>query len=164
MKIITQDEELAKDVTQEAFLKAYKNISNLKNKNKFGQWVFTIALNVKNDMLREKINNRNNTISLFDKDGKMQDYIIELTDFNTPEKSYEYIETIQELRKYIKELSIEEREIIILRYLDKLTYEQISEQTNVKESTLRVKALRAKAKILNKLKGYLGVKEHNSND
>ena len=52
---ILLDTELAKDAAQETFLRAFSNMDTLKDKSKFSSWVCSIAVNVCNRMLMQKI-------------------------------------------------------------------------------------------------------------
>lgn len=156
---IALDAELAKEVVQEAFFKAYSKIDTLRDKGKFSQWVCTIAVNEYNDMLNKKIISRARDISLYD-DEKNEKYIPELTETNTPEKIYEKKEISLIIKKCIGELNIEERQMITLKYYNKFTYAEMAEVMNVRESTLRVKMLRTRYKILNKLTKHLDLQEY----
>ena len=149
---ITRDTELAKDITQEVFYTAFSSMDTLKDKNKFGKWVCVIAVNISNNMLRQKIRHRNRNVSLFDKDGNIQGCVVELTALSNPEEAYDDKEKLQEILNCIDGLDMEERQIIHLKLFEDFTYVEIAEQMQMKESTVKMKALRAKAKIAKKLK------------
>ena len=155
--IITQDEELSKDATQEAFLTAFSKIDTLKDINKFCSWVTAIVVNLSKDMLRRKIQERKRVISLYDEDNNIHKKIgIEL--LNIPEDHYEEQEEIMTIRKCINELDVEERQIVVLKYFGEYSYVQIAKQLNKKESTVRMKALRAREKISKKLENYYNIR------
>lgn len=160
---ITQDAELSKDIAQEVFYRAFLRIDTLKDGSKFGSWILSITANVTKDMLKQKILNRNKTIPLYDNDGNMKDDILSLSDKNTPEELYEDTEEIQEVLRYIDELDIEERQIIYLKYFEEFTYAQIAEQMNLKEGTVRMKVMRAKEKIINRIKKSMDMRGTGSN-
>ena len=151
---IIQDAGLAEDVVQEVFYSAFSSIDTIKDKNKFGKWVCVIAVNISNNMLRQKIKHRNRNVSLYDKDGNIQSYVVELTALNNPEEAYEDKEEIQEILDCIDGLDTEEKQIIYLKFYEDFTYAQIAEQIQMKESAIKMKVLRAKAKIARKLKKY----------
>lgn len=155
--IITQDEELSKDATQEAFLTAFSKIDTLKDINKFGSWVTAIVVNLSKDMLRRKIQERKRVIPLYDEDNNIhKKIVIEL--LNIPEDHYEEQEEIMTIRKCINELDVEERQIVVLKYFGEYSYVQIAKQLNKKESTVRMKALRAREKISKKLENYYNIR------
>lgn len=151
---ITQDAGLAEDVVQEVFCSAFSSLDTLKDKDKFGKWVCVIAVNISNNMLRKKIKQRNRNISLYDKDGNIQSCIIELRASNNPEEAYEDKEEIQQILSCIDGLNAEEKQIIHLKFFEDFTYTQIAEQLQLKESTIKMKVLRSKAKIAKRLERY----------
>jgi len=151
---IIQDAGLAEDVVQEVFYRAFSSIDSIKDKNKFGKWVCVIAVNISNNMLRQKIIHRNRNVPLYDKDGNIQSCVIELTTLNNLEEAYEDKEEMQEILNCIDGLDTEEKQIIFLKFYEDFTYAQIAEQIQMKESAIKMKVLRAKAKIARKLKKY----------
>lgn len=152
---LTFDKELARDATQEAFLKAFLGIDTLKDKAKFSAWICSIATNVCKDMIRQKIIQRDSSVPIYDDDGNTKEYIAELRDFNIPEKVYENKEIRQELRKCIHEMPHDVRQILILRIYSGLSYNEIADQLNMNENTVKTKMHRAKERIEKKLRGFV---------
>jgi len=151
---ITFDKELARDATQEAFLKAFMGIDTLKAKDKFSAWLCSITTNVCNDMVRQKIIQRDNSVPIYDDEENTKEYIVELRDFNIPEKVYEDKEIRQELKKYIYEMPHDVRQILILRIYRGFSYIEIAEQMDMNENTVKTKIHRAKERIEKKLRSY----------
>lgn len=160
---LTSDEELSKDITQITFTRAFEGLSKLKDKSKFSAWVCAIAVNVSKDMLRKKINNRNKVISLYDKNGNIQDYLQDIVDFDNIEEQYEANEMIKYIIKYINSLDIEEKQIIHLKYFENYTYAEIAKIMNMKQSTIGMKLLRFKEKLSNKISKIFEEKELGKN-
>jgi len=160
---LTSDEELSKDITQITFTRAFEGLSKLKDKSKFSAWVCAIAVNVSKDMLRKKINNRNKVISLYDKNGNIQDYLQDMVDFDNIEEQYEANEMIKYIIKYINSLDIEEKQIIHLKYFENYTYAEIAKIMNMKQSTIGMKLLRFKEKLSNKISKIFEEKELGKN-
>lgn len=156
------DVELAKDITQEAFYRAFLRIHTLRDKDKFGSWVCSIALNVGKDMLKERITYRNNNISLDEENENLQERMAKLVDLNIPDEIYEKNEVRRELQKYISELDEDSQRIIFLKYHQELTYNEIAEKMDMKLSTVKVKMHRAKEKIVIKLEKYFDIKGEGS--
>lgn len=149
---ITLDTELAQDATQEAFYKAFLKLDTLKDKGKFYPWLYSIVVNVCKDMLRLRSRDINRTIGIYDEEGKLRDYNIpELGNVCTPEDIYEDQERIQEIIECIEELTIEEQQILNLKYYHEFTYAEIAEILGIKEGTAKMKAFRARKKIIQKL-------------
>lgn len=161
---LTSDEELSKDITQTTFTRAFEGLSKLKDKSKFSAWVCAIAINVTKDMLRKKINNRNKIVSLYDKNGNLQEHLQNLINFDNIEEQYEATEMVKYIFKYINSLSFEEKQIIHLKYFENCTYSEIAKIMNMKQSTIGMKLLRFKEKLWDKINKALSEKELSNNE
>ena len=148
---------MAEEATQEAFVKAFNKFDTLRDRSKFGSWVCSIAVNVCKDLLKRVIVDRQRNVSIYDRDGKIKDYIYELRDFNIPEKIYENIEIREELKHCIDELDTDTQMIINLKYYHDFTYKEIAEIMNIKEGTAKTRLYRAKRKIAKSLKSHFNV-------
>ncbi len=153
--IATRDSELSKDVTQEAFLTAFIKIDTLKDKDKFGNWVCAIAVNLSKDMLRKRNREKRMNDPLFDEHGNLHSGVTAASTL-VPEEWCESREDLRAILKCLGELDIEERQVIILKFFQGMSYVEISHALKIKESTLRMRALRAKEKISNKVKYHFG--------
>ena len=154
---ILLNKELAKDAVQETFLKTFLKIDTLKDKSKFNIWICTITRNVCKDMLRQICKQRNKNISIYDEDGSIKNNIVELSDFNVPDKIYENNVARRELKALIGEMDMDTQTIINLRYFEDFTYEQIAKYMDIKENNVRVKLHRVKQKIADKMRKYLAM-------
>lgn len=152
---ILHNKELAKDAVQEAFIKAFLKIDKLNDKSKFSIWICTITRNVCKDMLRQICKQRNKNISIYDEEGNIKNNIVELSDFNIPDKILEDNEIKQELKAFIGEMDADSQTIINLRYFEDFTYVQIAEYMEINENNVKVKLHRAKRKIADKIKNIL---------
>ncbi len=154
LKIVI-DKGLAEDVAQEAFVSAFLKIKTLKDKSKFSAWVCTIAENVAKNVLKQKVNRYNKIISLEIMDTKIPDDLIQLGEKDNPEILYEENEAAMEILNCIEGLDSEGRHILHLKIYEGLTYADIAEQMNIKEGTIRMKALRAREKVYKKMNRYV---------
>lgn len=147
------DSELAKDATQEAFIKAYQKIDTLKDINKFEAWVLKIVRNTCRNMIKSS-RNQNKNIVLYDNEENLNYNIDEFNSSDIPEKIFENKELRDELHKYINQLDREEQHIIFLRMHFNFTYKQLAEHLGLKESIVKSKAHRAKVKVYHRLQEY----------
>jgi RNA polymerase sigma-70 factor (ECF subfamily) len=147
---ILYDVELAKDATQETFMRAFSKLDTLSDKSKFSPWVYAIAVNICNRMLKQKITYRNKNISIYDDEGNMLN-ISELVDFNVPDKIFENNEIRQELKQCIGELDVETQQIINMRFGNEFSIQEIAECLDLKEGTIKSRIYRAKRKIADEL-------------
>lgn len=128
------------DITQDVFVKIYYSLNKFSFKSKFSTWLYKITLNKCRDYLRRK-----KILSFFiPLDENV--YSADFTD--TLEKK----ETIQIIRQSINKLSSKLKEVIILRDIEQLNYEEISTILNCNEGTVKSRLFRAREK----LKYYLG--------
>jgi RNA polymerase sigma-70 factor (ECF subfamily) len=125
-----KDEEIAKDILQETFLKAMKvSLEEEKAKN----YLFKIAKNLAIDYLR--------------KEGRLV-YEEELLEGNVENPEY-----IIENRDIWRPLNEIEKEVLILYYYKGYSYEEISKKLRISLNTVKSHIYRAKKKIYNYLKG-----------
>jgi RNA polymerase sigma-70 factor, ECF subfamily len=148
---ILSDTDLAKDATQETFMRAFSKLNTLNDKSKFSAWICVIAANICNKMIKQKITYRSKNTSIYDDDGNMKSGINELIDFNVPDKILEDNEIRQELKQCIGELDVETQQIINMRFANEFSIEEIAVCLDMKEGTVKSRIHRAKQKIADKL-------------
>ncbi len=138
---MTKNREEAEEISQDTFIKAYKNLKKFKGDSKFSTWLYRIAYHTSLDNIKKNKNN-NNTFE-----------INEIT-FNQIQSVENILEGIErkERAKIIDEcllqLPEEERSIIWMFYYDDLSLKEIMEVTSLSEANLKVKLHRARKKLL----------------
>lgn len=133
----------AQDLTQETFIKAFRNITKLKQADKFKPWLFSIAINLIKDFYRKK-----KLLSFF---GRATD-LETLIEYNCLSDNKSNIETAQEFqeevtKKYTQSLSKNEKQVFLLKYIDDLTIPEIAQALNKNENTVKTHLYRSIAKI-----------------
>lgn len=144
------------DVAQDAFLKAWRGIKDFKGNSAFSTWLYRITVNTAKDALTLK-NKRGAELSSTLEEGEVMD----TPDTETPEKALVEKERREELKKAIDSLDVSMREIVILRELNGLSYEEISMILDVELGTVKSRLSRAREKlreILLEQKEIFGVK------
>lgn len=138
---LARDKELAKDITQEAFLKALKSLHTLKDDSKVKSWLFSIA--------------RNGYFTEMKKRNKLSfDELLEdLVDVQglTPEQIYLLREQEEWWDRILKTLNEEEQRICQLRVHEKYSYDEIAQVLAIKSGVVRVKFHRLRIKLINLL-------------
>lgn len=139
------DRGLAEDAAQEAFFVAFRDISKLKKADHFGRWLAKISRNIASDMAKARRRNKLFPIENYDSVSKDED------------KEDKNVEVV---RRIISELPIKIREVIYLRYYDKMSYQQISDILGISQEAVNGRLRRAKKLIAKKLlpKGSVEVK------
>lgn len=137
---VLQDEEKAKDVFQETFMKFFKSFKKKREMTNVEAFIFRIA---RNNCLTLKKSKHNNTIPIEDKD------------FKFDQKNYEEIELLELTKSAIDCLKLEYREPLILREYNDLSYEQIAEILSITTGMVKIRIYRGKKKIKKILDPYV---------
>ena len=134
---MTRNPHDAGDLVQEAFIKVYEQLEKYDGKGAFSSWLYRVAINHCMDEFRKKRYQM--------KQVEMDEELIE--DPKHPEVIFLKNEKSRHLERLISSLPEDERMIILLRYVNELTYDEISELAEVPISTVRNKLHRAKKKM-----------------
>lgn len=141
---ITKDKELSKELTNEAYLKAYNKLETLNDINKFKQWVCVISANLAKNHIRKN----NKFVSSYPMETLEDDKITEDIVLESIEKE----ETKETVQKALNQLDPDSKEIITLRYYHDLNYEELAKSLCLKKGTIKSRLNRAKNKLYNILK------------
>lgn len=113
------NEEEVEDILQDIFLKVYKNLNSFDSSLKFSSWIYRIAHNETVDKIR-KNKNRTRDVSIDNEDIKIILKSNENIEDNLVNK-----ENVEKIKKIIMELPESYREVLILRYMEERSYEEI---------------------------------------
>ena len=138
---ITKDKELSKDLTNEAYLKAYSKLETLDDINKFKQWVCVIGANLAKNHIRKQ----SKIVSFYPMEIIEDEHVTEDIVIESIIKE----EQKKKLRESLEELDPDAKEIIMLRYYHNLTYEEVAKTLSLKKGTVRSRLSRAKDKLYN---------------
>jgi len=145
---MTKNEEDALDISQEAFLKAYRQLEGFRGESKFSVWLYRLTYNLCVDFLRKKP--RAGVISLTYQDEGDESHDLEIPDVrNLPEDSLIRRETRESIAESINALSPRYREILVMREITGMSYGDISETLNISEGTVKSRLARARLSLAN---------------
>jgi RNA polymerase sigma-70 factor, ECF subfamily len=150
-KHITQNDEDAEDVLQEAFLKAYEHIDGFKGDSKFYTWIVRIAVNEALMKLRKRKTDR--TVPLdepVDTGEEMVNREIAVWEDN-PEQRYSQTEIQQILDEAVESLKPDFRTVFVLRDIEELSTEETAETLNISVPAVKSRLLRARLALREKL-------------
>lgn len=138
------DKELVNDVSQEVWIKIYKNLDHFNGTSSFSTWVYRIAYNACMDTIRK--NSKMVTYSMDQEEGGEEgtfkrEYI---APGNTPEENSLQREEREEIWAGMEQLSQEHKTILTLRYVNELNYQEIEEITGLSNGTVKSRLARAK--------------------
>ncbi len=118
-----KDSTLAEDATQETFLKVWKKLNTFDTAGSFKSWILRITRNTNIDILRKKKSFNFTELGVNDEDNFVES--IESTD-PLPDEVFAHIEDKEVLRSMLENLSLQEREVIRLRYGEDMSFEEIA--------------------------------------
>lgn len=144
------------DVTQEAFIKAYRALPSFRGDSAFYTWLYRIGINTAKNYL-VAMGRRAPTSTEFDsEDAETFEDGDQLRDVNTPEAELLSKEIAQTVNDTMDQLPEELRIAITLREIEGLSYEDIAASMNCPIGTVRSRIFRAREAIAEKLRPLLG--------
>lgn len=143
------NQEEAEDIVQETFLRVYRKRNAYKRIAKFSTWIYTIAGNLSRTELRRR--KRRKLFSVTDMGFEDRDYEISDEGHN-PENQVDGVIQEEIIHKEINNLSPKFREVIILRDVQELSYEEISKIIKVPIGTVKSRVNRGRIRLQTQLK------------
>lgn len=141
----TGSREEAEDLAQDTFLKLYKSKHLYKEIAKFSTWFYTIAINIAKTNLRKKKNYSSISISDFDPDGE-KDFDLK-ADVLSPEETAQAGIENEFIQQAINSLDDKFKEVIILRDIQDMDYEEIAEIMQLPLGTVKSRINRGREKL-----------------
>jgi RNA polymerase sigma-70 factor (ECF subfamily) len=138
---MTKNKEESEEISQDTFIKAYKNLNKFKGESKFSTWLYRIAYHTCLDQIKKNKNN-NTTFEIHE---------VTLNQIQSADDILQGIER-RERAKIMDEcllrLPEEERSILWMFYYDELSLKEIIEVTSLTEANVKVKLHRARKRLL----------------
>lgn len=143
------------DVTQEAFIKAYKAIPKFRGDSQFYTWMYRIAINTaKNHLVSRSRRPPGSDIDI--QDAEHFESATQLKDIETPENHMAGEELRATVRKALSNLPEDLRTAVTLREFDGLSYEEIASVMDCPVGTVRSRIFRGREAIDKELEPLLG--------
>ena len=147
------DIELARELSQEAFIRAWSALERFNPKYRFSTWLFRIAHNLGIDQLRRR---RLLTTPLYRTDSGGDEVEVVVPDLDKdPLGHLENRILASELREVIDNLRPEYRELVLLRHFGGLSYQDIADFTEMPLGTVKNKLFRAHSVLRKALTDFL---------
>ncbi len=123
--------EVARDLTQDTFIKAYQNLGRLTDQSRFSSWLYKIALNE----CRMRFRRGKNRIDVpYD---EQVDPELEQSQAPDPERQVQQRERVEILRRAFQELPQEQRAVILMKEYQGLKFHEIAEVLDAPVSTIK---------------------------
>ncbi len=150
-KNITQNDEDAEDVMQEAFLKAYSHLDSFQGNSKFYTWIVRIAVNESLMKLRKRKSDK--LVSLDEQVDTGEDMVLrEIAVWeDNPEAQYSQEEMRGILEKSVESLAPIFRTVFVLRDIEDLSTEETAEALGISIPAVKSRLLRARLQLREKL-------------
>jgi RNA polymerase sigma-70 factor (ECF subfamily) len=157
---MVRDPGEVEDVTQEAFIKAYRALPNFRGESAFYTWLYRIAINTAKNYL-VSMGRRAPTTTEFDhEEAESFDDAEALRDTATPENELLGREIADTVNRAVEALPEDLRTAITLREIEGLSYEEIAGVMNCPIGTVRSRIFRAREAIAAELRPLLGTDEN----
>ncbi|MBT8146245.1 MAG: RNA polymerase sigma factor RpoE [Gammaproteobacteria bacterium] len=140
------DPQEVEDVSQEAFIKAYRALSLFRGESAFYTWLYRIAVNTAKNHLVAK-SRRPPAVDVDVDDSETNDLAMPLRELESPEDSLATEKLKQTIAEAIEELPEELKTAFTLREFSGLSYEDITEVMNCPVGTVRSRIFRAREAI-----------------
>lgn len=154
-----RDEDEANDLAQEVFLTCFRKIHQFRGESKFWTWLCRIVDNLAiNRISWLKRRGKDRTYSLEagpspnEEDTRSWDPADTAAD---PRREVEGREAVENLNRCLSQLSPEHREILLLRFSEQLSYDEIARTLNISDGTVKSRISRARAELRSLMSEYL---------
>lgn len=157
---LTEDPEEARDLTQETFLQAFRNIAGFRGEADLRTWLYRIAVNQARNRWRWwKRRRRDKTVSLDapvgDENGAPLSAGLANENSSDPEQQALARERERALMSALSTLSRPYREVIVLRDIEGLSYEEVAQALDMNIGTVKSRLSRGRDELRRRLEGSL---------
>ncbi len=136
-KQYVKEDHAADDVTQEAFIRAFRGIDGLRDKGYVKTWLYSLTRNAAIDWLRA---HKRKFVSIEESEIDVAQPVAEEND--------DKADLLDAVMKVLEGLRQDYREIILMRYIEKLSYQQIAEALNMTVGAVGEKLHRVRNMII----------------
>ena len=147
-----KERQLAEDITQEAFIKAYKSIDSFREESSFYTWVYRITVNTAKNYLVSLKRKKDFLMSDLSEDDS---FYLEKLDIESPQEILKANELRDLIFEALSTLGEETRTALSLREFDGLSYEQIAGIVNCPVGTVRSRIFRGREIIEEEIGKYM---------
>lgn len=134
---LIHDPDVAEDIVQDSFIKAYQNLRGFRSGSKFSSWIYRIVHNTAMDAVRHhELDSRD-----------ISDLEILTSNEPTIEEVIDSEIAAAKTHKCLDKLSVKYREVIVLSYMQNRSYQEISDILHISVSSVGVHINRAKRKL-----------------
>ena len=141
------NEEDARDMAQEAFIRAFNSLTGFRGDSKFSVWLYRLTSNICIDFIRSRAKKRTVSMTWTDEDGDDAGELEVPDERFSPEAQLERTLTRESVRRGLDSLSPQYREILLRREINGLSYDEIGEALGIEPGTVKSRIFRARKKL-----------------
>jgi RNA polymerase sigma-70 factor, ECF subfamily len=149
----------AHDVVQEAFIKVHQHLPSFQGASSFYTWVYRISMNLAIDQLRRRKSARlvdyDDTVGRTESDGADAGQLAAVVDAADPGKTQVRKELAGKIQDALMGLPEYHRQVILLREVEGLSYEEIAKIMKVPKGTIMSRLFHARRKMQSALASYV---------
>ena len=146
---LTGNEEDARDVVQDAYLRAYRGLKRFRGDARFSTWMYRITANCASTQLSKRVRTRHD-----DLDEEVD--VVDTDADHDPEQRAELAFDRDRITKALQELPVRLRTVIVLRDVYDLPHESIAAELGITEAAAKVRLHRARRKLHERLFPHRG--------
>ena len=147
-----RNREDARDIVQEAFVKAYRNIRTYRREASFHTWLYRIAMNLAIDHLRSRtrhpMNEYDDHVEQSEPEGNYRSDHLQ----RHPGRDLERQRLYNKIMTAMQELPPDQRQVVLLREIEGLSYKEIADTMEIPEGTVMSRLFYARKKLQELLK------------
>ncbi len=152
---LTSNREDTSDLTQEAFIKAFRSINYFKGDSSFFTWLYRIAVNASLTHLKRNRLRRFFSFDNLDEQVSKSELVEALTDRMQTDKPSLVKELQEKLNEALQRLSLNHRTVVVLFEIEGLSHQEIAQVMECSEGTVRSRLHYAKQQLQSYLQDYL---------
>ena len=137
---LTGDDEDARDVVQEAYLRAYRGLRRFRGDAQFTTWLYRITANCANTLLAKRTKHRHDVLD-------DSDPIVDDRPATDPQLQADATALRSRLTEALEDLPPKLRQVVVLRDIYDLPHEDIAAELGISETAAKVRLHRARKKL-----------------
>ena len=144
---MVRNREDARDITQDAFVKAYRRLDSFRLEASFYTWLYRIAMNQAIDFIRRA---KRRGTSEFDETKGVRSEDGDLSDTHheeSPSRALERKQLYQKIMDSLEKLPDDQKQVVLLRELEGLSYKEISDVMGIPEGTVMSRLFYARKRL-----------------
>jgi RNA polymerase sigma-70 factor (ECF subfamily) len=137
---LTGDEDDARDVAQDAYLRAFRSLRRFRGEARFSTWMYRVTANCASNLMSRRARHRHEVLDL-------DHPVVDLSDDHDPEVQVTQDETRVAVSVALARLPWRLRQVIVLRDIYDLSHQAIAEELGITEAAAKVRLHRARRRL-----------------